>query len=272
MSASKYSSETAKRKQNSERRQHGMEKGLTSAPLWRRHAEALMRNSAKPDRGNGKACKGSVWWSAQKLGCFLWTFSKLPNLGWKPHELNPSQEIPGSSCSFWKYHKRDYFYCCSLVFQFAVWSNPEGWRQWRSRVNIFECCQRLNPGHKSVFQVSLILGIHRQFFMTSRLHPLLEQFKQTLRHLPVYLKDPGRLLMGKETREGCRGFHSSLCSCVQYCACALPGWDNWKPGHCSYSSLLHKLLQQLTEGVPPLTTHSPFLNSFIDPAPQQHTR
>lgn len=51
MSASKYSSETAKRKQNSERRQHGMEKGLTSAPLWRRHAEALMRNSAKPDRG-----------------------------------------------------------------------------------------------------------------------------------------------------------------------------------------------------------------------------
>lgn len=102
----------------------GWKRGLTRAPLWRRQAEPLMRSTVKADRGNGKAYKGSVWWSAQKLGYFLWTCSKLPNLGWKPHELSPSQEISGSSCSFWKHHKRAYFYCCSLALQFAAWSNP----------------------------------------------------------------------------------------------------------------------------------------------------
>lgn len=126
----------------------GWKRVLSSAPLWRRQAEPLMRNSVKPDRGNGKAYKGSVWWSAQKLGCFLWTFSKLPNLGWKPQQLNPSREGDFGKFLFFLEISQDGLV---LLLQFGIPGScmvkprkAEGSEE--AVLTYFECCERLNPG------------------------------------------------------------------------------------------------------------------------------
>lgn len=149
MSPSNFASEAIKRKQDSEGRQHGMEQGDQQRSFAEETCWASDENSAEPDISHAGAYQGSVWWSAQKLGWFLWAFSRLLGLGWTGLQTSWAKPFLGD---FWKFlfflevSQEGYLLLFGILIPSTVKPRKAKGNERAELTTFFEHCKRLNLG------------------------------------------------------------------------------------------------------------------------------